>query len=135
MAKSVKAKKVKTYIEGVDDVIKTLVDMGDAAADVLDSAAMEGAELVLADAKRRVPVDKGKLRDSLIVKKTKVKNPKVKGEYTVTKKSGAQHFAPVELGTSKMAAQPFLRPALDENMGAVAKKVNDTVLKALGRVK
>lgn len=133
MAKKVKMKKLKTYVEGADEVIKMLGDMGDAAAGVLDDAAKAGAELVLESAKNRVPVDTGKLRDSLDLKKSKVKNPKIKGEYYVTKKSGAEHFAPVELGTSKMKAQPFLRPAIDENMSEVAKKVNDVVLKALGR--
>ena len=134
MAKRLKTRIRKTYIEGLPEVEKLFSEMGDAAAEVLDKAAMDGAQIVLNDAKNKVPVDTGKLRDSLILKKSKVKNAKVRGEYYVSKKSGAEHFAPVELGTSKMKAQPFLRPAVDENMGKVAKTINDTVLKAIGRV-
>jgi len=134
MAKRVRVKKLKTYIEGMDEVIKLVQKMGDAAAGALDEACKAGAELVLSEAKQKVPVDTGKLRDSLILKKSKTKNPNIKSEYYVTKKSGAEHFAPVELGTSKMKAQPFLRPAIDENKSGIAKRVNDAMLRAIGRI-
>ncbi len=133
MAKRMRTRIRKTHIEGLAEVQKLFEDMGDAATDVLDKAAKDGADIVFNDAKQKVPVDSGKLRDSLVLKKSKVKNAKVRSEYYVSKKSGAEHFAPVELGTSKMKAQPFLRPAIDENMQAVAKTVNDAVLKAIGR--
>jgi HK97 gp10 family phage protein len=135
MAKRVRVKKLKTYIEGLDEVLKLVEELGDAAADALDKAAKAGADIVLAAAKQKVPVDTGELRDSLILKKSKTKKPNIKSEYYVTKKSGAKHFAPVELGTSKMKAQPFLRPAIDENKRNIAKTVNDEVLKAIGRIK
>jgi HK97 gp10 family phage protein len=134
MAKRVRVKKLKTYIEGMDEVIKLVQEMGDAAAGALDEACKSGADLVLSEAKQKVPVDTGTLRDSLILKKSKTKNPNIKSEYYVTKKSGAEHFAPVELGTSKMKAQPFLRPAIDENKSGIAKKVNDAMLRAIGRI-
>lgn len=134
MAKRVRVKKLKTYIEGMDEVIKLVAELGDAAAEALDKASKAGADMVISDAKRRVPVDTGKLRDSLVLKKSRVKKVKVKSEYYVTKKSGAEHFAPVELGTSKMKAQPFLRPAIDENKNSIAKKVNEEMLKAIGRI-
>ena len=134
MAKRLKTRIRKTYIDGLPEVEKLLSEMGDAAGEVLDKAAMEGAQIVLDDAKNKVPVDTGRLRDSLVLKKSKVKNAKVRGQYYVTKKSGAEHFAPVELGTSKMKAQPFLRPAVDENMYKVAKKINTEVLKAIVRI-
>ena len=134
MAKRVRVKKLKTYIEGMDEVIKLVAELGDAAADALDKASKAGADMVLSEAKQRVPVDTGKLRDSLVLKKSRVKKVKVKSEYYVTKKSGAEHFAPVELGTSKMKAQPFLRSAIDENKNSIAKKVNEEMLKAIGRI-
>lgn len=134
MAKRVRVKQLKTHIDGVDEVIKLVQKMGDAATDALDKAAKAGADIVLSKAKQKVPVDTGKLKDSLVLKKSKVKNANIKSEYYVTKKSGADHFVPVELGTSKMQAQPFLRPAVDENKSSVAKKVNEEILKAIGRV-
>ena len=134
MAKRMRTRIRKTYIAGLPEVQKLFENMGDAAAEVLDNAARDGAEIVFNAAKQKVPVDSGKLRDSLILKKSKIKNAKVHSEYYLSKKSGAEHFVPVELGTSKMKAQPFLRPAIDENMKTVAKTVNDSVLKAIGRI-
>jgi hypothetical protein len=58
----------------MDEVIKLVQDMGDAAAAALDKASRAGADIVLAQAKQRAPVDTGKLRDSLILKKSKLKN-------------------------------------------------------------
>lgn len=134
MAKRVRVKKLNTYIEGMDEVTKLLQDLGDTAIDALDNASKAGADIVLAEAKQKAPVDTGTLRESLILKKSKVKNARVKSEYFITKKSGVAHFAPVELGTSKMRPQPFLRPAIDENKKRLAKKINDTLVKELRRI-
>ena len=134
MARRMRTRIRRTHIEGLAEVQKLFEDMGDAATEVLDNAAKDGAEIVFNDAKQKVPVDSGKLRDSLILKKSKTKNAKVRSQYYVSKKSGAEHFAPVELGTSKMKAQPFLRPAIDENMQTIARTINDSVLRAIGRL-
>lgn len=134
MAKRVRVKKLKTHIEGMDEVLKLVAELGDAASVALDKAAKAGSEIVLSAAKEKVPVDTGELRESLILKKSRVKNPRIRSQYYVTKKSKAAHFAPVELGTSKMKAQPFLRPAIDENKRSIAKTVNDEMLKAIGRI-
>ena len=37
----------------------------------------------------------------------------------------------IEFGTSKMAAQPFLRPAIDDNLDAIDSVVRDAVQKQL----
>ena len=134
MAKRVRVKKLKTHIEGLDEAIKLVEQLGNAAAEALDKASGAGAEIVLAAAKQKAPVDTGLLRDSLTLKKSKVRKPHIKSEHVVTRGKGAAHFAPVELGTSKMKAQPFLRPAIDENKKSVAKVVTDELLKAIGRV-
>lgn len=135
MTRRAKVRKMKTHIEGLDEAKKLMQELGDAAADVLDQAARSGAEIVLAEAKKKAPVDTGTLRDSLLIKKSKLKNPHIKSQYYVTKKRGVDYFVPVELGTSKMKAQPFLRPAVDENTRTVAKKINAEILKAIGRIK
>ncbi|NTW70676.1 MAG: hypothetical protein HGA49_00325 [Eubacteriaceae bacterium] len=135
MAKRSRIRKVITHIEGMEEVLKLLTDLGDAAEEVLDSAAKSGAEIVLASAKEKVPVDSGKLRDSLVLKRAKVKNAKVMGVYTISKTGGLEYFAFVELGTSRMKARPYLRPAVDENIKNVADKINEEVLRSLGRIK
>jgi len=58
-------------------------------------------------AKRIVPVDSGELHDSI---HTEVSD---EGMFVV---ADADHASHVELGTSKMAAQPYLRPALYTNL-------------------
>jgi HK97 gp10 family phage protein len=60
---------------------------------------------VLNEAKNLAPVDIGKLRDSIIKKDTE-------NEFKKEIVSEADYSLYIELGTSKQAAQPFLRPAL-----------------------
>lgn len=59
---------------------------------------------VVDSAKRIVPVDTGELHDSI---HSEVSSD---GMYVV---ADADHASHVELGTSKMPAQPYLRPALN----------------------
>lgn len=98
---------------------------------VLNSALMSGARLIVADAKLRVPVRTGELRRNI-----RARTVKPEGRHTATvivgvrkltkkqlfklrkKKSRANASDPyywrfVEMGTSKMSARPFLRPAFE----------------------
>lgn len=83
----------------------------DAAAKLQDLGDEYVASVVLpkveAHAKRIVPVDSGELHDSI---HTEVSE---EGMFVV---ADADHASHVELGTSKMAAQPYLRPALYTNL-------------------
>jgi len=43
-------------------------------------------------------------------------------------------YAPyVEMGTRRMSAQPYLRPALDENKARIEKLIGDAIGKAVGK--
>ena len=72
---------------------------------------LSGAEVVFALSQDDVPVDTGELRDSGEVKQSG-------DDATVT--YTADHAMPVEFGTSKMAAQPYLRPAIDNHKKVTA---------------
>lgn len=75
--------------------------------------------LVQGDAINRCPVDTGTLRASIA---TEVKDK------TATVGTNVHYAAYVEYGTVKMKAQPYLRPALDENkdeLGILAQKILD----------
>lgn len=125
----------KTYIEGLEQVQKAFEEIGEAAAQILDKATFDGAKIVLDAAKDKAPVKTGELKESLILKKAKVKDKNRRCQYYVTRQKGkAPHFAPVELGTSKMEARPYLRPAFDENTSRVAREINKAILKAAGRI-
>lgn len=56
-------------------------------------------------ARERVPVDTGALRDSI--------EATVEGD-TLTVGSSKEYALPVETGTYKMAARPYLKPAMTE---------------------
>ena len=77
---------------------------------------VEGAEIIVKYSKKLTPVDTGNLRDSQKVVKTKEgAEIQVNADYA---------FA-VEFGTSKMEAQPFLRPAIDKHMKQVIVAMHD----------
>jgi HK97 gp10 family phage protein len=116
------------------------------AAEVVAQAARKAFEPVLAAARSGAPVDTGLLRDSL---KLQVVRPKGGGAVVqvglkVTSGPGSQkpgrkalppsrrwHF--VEFGTRKMAAHPFLRPALESNAQAVLDILRGELAKGIAR--
>lgn len=82
-----------------------------------------GARVVETHAKVMCPVDTGALRNSIMVDEV-TPDRAVIAPHT----DYAEH---VEFGTSRMAAQPYLRPALDEHegeiLGAIEAAVRDFV--------
>lgn len=98
-------------VTGVEDTIQRIRNIRNEAIRNLSVATLAGATVVNDDAKARAPVRTGNLRRSI--------HPEL-GEYSserVTVWVGTDvEYAPyVEMGTSKQAAQPYLRPALNEN--------------------
>ena len=69
---------------------------------------------VMERAKEYCPVDTGRLRDSITYET---------GDMSVAVGSDVEYAAYVELGTSKMAAQPYLRPALEESGKDIAEEL------------
>lgn len=82
-----------------------------------------GARVVETHAKVLCPVDTGALRNSIMVDEV-TPNRAIIAPHT----DYAEH---VEFGTSRMAAQPYMRPALDEHeseiLGAIEAAVRDFV--------
>lgn len=106
------------------------------------------AGLVYASAVARVPVETGLLKSQVITKRIppgQASSLGVTSMHIVTVRQGrkrrkagketqsAPHAHLIEHGTVKMAPQPFLRPALDENVSAatdaMAQVVRNGVLK------
>lgn len=80
------------------------------------STVMEGAKIIADEARRLVPVDTGALKAS-------IKERLDSGGSTYAEASilvGEYYGVFVEFGTSKMAAQPFLRPAFANKSDAAA---------------
>lgn len=92
----------------VSDLLEIREDNAQRIADAIDQAlarALEGVGLVAEGyAKKACPVDTGRLRNSI----THQVRPSEKSVYIGTNVEYAPY---VELGTSRMKPQPFLRPA------------------------
>jgi len=78
-----------------------------------------GARIAETWAKLLCPVDTGFLRNSITVDEVTPQDA-ILGPHT----DYAEH---VEFGTSRMAAQPYMRPALDEHENEIVAAVSDTV--------
>lgn len=89
----------------------------------------KAGELVAARARNKVPVNTGKLKSTIRVTRLKG-DPKLNirvyagdrvkgGSRNKGAERGAFYAHMVEFGTAKMAARPFLRPALNEVKGQI----------------
>lgn len=105
MAKS-GVKVVKTNVKEVLDAL---------SGDRMARAVMAGAYVFEGAAKMLTPIDTGNLVNSI---KTELVSS---DETSATAETGTGvEYAPhVEFGTKKMQAQPFFRPAWDENLDAI----------------
>lgn len=105
-------------VEGVPQVLRKFSELsGRAQRAVVRDALRSSARVVAAKAKQRVPVRTGLLRKSITF------NVSVKGASQAHALVGYRrkvfYGRFIELGTSKMSAKPFLRPALDESHGEI----------------
>lgn len=86
--------------------------------------AMRKATLIVqADAKRKAPVDTGRLRASITPEIRATPGSGIRGVV-----GSVVVYAPYqEFGTKRMAAHPYLYPAFDENKDRIAKIISDAV--------
>jgi HK97 gp10 family phage protein len=80
----------------------------------------KAGELVAARARMKVPVLTGSLKNSIRVRRLKGDPKQDVRVYAGSRDKGGPFYAHmVEYGTVKMAAKPFLRPALNESKAAI----------------
>lgn len=79
---------------------------------------LKGAEVILTYAQTLCPVDTGELRESGYLR--------IQGNY-VEIGFDKEYASYVEYGTSKMEAQPYLRPALDESEEEALNAIVDSI--------
>jgi len=78
------------------------------------------AEVIAEDARRRVPVDSGKLKSTIRVTRLKGDPRRNVRIYAGNrKKQGAFYAHMIEFGTVKMKAKPFLRPAVNASKAKI----------------
>jgi len=87
----------------------------------VDEILKEGAERILSDARANVPVKTGTLQREIEVKVSKYDGYIVQAQGP---KNYDRYYASfVELGTWKMKARPYLRPALKKNKGWIKNEI------------
>lgn len=122
-------------IKGLEGLIKTLNALPDKLEKkVIRAAVRKGANVVRDKARQLVRKDTHNLEKSINTYGIKIAGKiafRVSLKQRKTKKSKDPYYGYyLELGTSKMAASPFMRPALDESEGEVLDTViNEVKLK------
>jgi HK97 gp10 family phage protein len=128
-------------IKGGPELARKLGRLSDAAAgDALEQALTAGALLVRDDAQEKAPYRTGTLRKSIHTETRE----KTRTQVTVVVGTDVPYARRQELGFSgidslgrkyNQPARPYLRPALDENKGAVAREVGEALRDLLRRVR
>ncbi len=121
-------------IEGIAEVRKQFRAMKDSAQPgIIRSGLRASVKPIVTDAKERAPVDTGRLRKAIKVSVDRSRDRKsMVAKIGFDKKAWYGVF--VEMGTAKMAAQPFLRPAMASKKGEVAKAFFAGVLKRIEKI-
>lgn len=124
---------VRVELVGDRELVEKLRSLaGEVAGQVLAEAAAEGAAHVQEAASRKTPRRTGKLRQNIGRELVLVSGERAEVDVGPLKEAFYGIF--LERGTRKMAARPFLRPALDENADAVKRAVGERVREAIRRV-
>lgn len=101
---------------------------------IMTGATRASANVVSNEAKRLVPVDEGTLKKSIGITKRKSKNKSIVS-FSVSPRKGGKNDGFygifIELGTSKMVAKPFLRPAADNTLEETLQASKDYISKRL----
>lgn len=95
-----------TNVIGFQLMQKTINDLPKSTQRVWRKEAVKHVRMVLKDAKANAPVRTGHLRSQIVV----VENLESTNEFGIV--AAADYSGFVEYGTSKMQAQPFIRPAI-----------------------
>jgi len=122
--------KNKIQVIGGERVDRALAALGEAASDVLEQAAQAGAEPVRESAERLAPELTGKLSESIVQVILELSDSEV--EIAVGPDKEAFWGLYQEFGTPHHPAQPFLRPAFDENQERILEAIADELRKELG---
>ena len=106
-------------IEGDDEIVSAFERIADALTRNIASALREAADLIVSNAQANAPVDTGFLQDNIQI--TSESDTSI----TVTSEAGYSGF--VEYGTSRMSAQPFFEPAIEEARSEIEQIFRDAI--------
>jgi len=131
--------KSQTTVEGLDELIKECKKLGDDAVPFIKKVSDKIGNKILDRARQLVPVDTGKLKNSLYLKKPTNKKLNIYSLVGIGKE--ALYGIPLELGHKlvffgkktglKVKERPFLRPAADENKEYAVQEIANAMNEAL----
>ena len=116
---------------GDEDLVRNLRRFEDETRDALGPAVLAGAELVAENAGVRAPRRSGYLATHMVAEIIESNEAQAMAAAGPEEKAFWGFFQ--ELGTRHHPAQPFLRPALDENADRVAKTISDALRAVMER--
>jgi HK97 gp10 family phage protein len=126
--------KVEFTIKGAKEMEALLKKLGPVLASKIgDQALRAGAKVIVAEAKRLVPVRTGALRDSITIMVRKPRNDKQRIVLMGFKRTASWRAHFVEFGTSHSAAKPFMRPAMDSKVGEALEEMGKVMARGLAR--
>ncbi len=126
-------------LSGFKELASALRELGPRVArNTLRRAVSAGAARVRDTAKVYAPVDTGEMRRDIMIKRERDTKGEMSAKYSVFVRSGKKsrlsgkgrnvdkdswYWRLVEFGTSKMAAQPFMRPAFESEKEDAVKDI------------
>ena len=114
-------------IKGLDSLMHKLDRMGGNVLDALEKATKQTALAAQADARDNAPVDTGNLKQSISTEHERSTEAATSTVYT-----NVEYALYQEMGTVKMAAHPYMMPALNANKSTfeqLARKELETAIK------
>jgi HK97 gp10 family phage protein len=134
---------IEVKIEGLDALRERLLALPkEMQQGPVKAATRAAAKVVARAAKRRAPIDSGVLEKAIYVTRSKSGSSDVQEMAIVGVRFGrkyqrrgmdAWYWRFLEFGTSKMPAQPFLRPAFVETRAQQLQAMRDALIKGLDR--
>lgn len=124
----------KIQMEGLDDYMKRLKDLGASVEGSIKRAVYPAAGMVIEAIKANTPVDTGGLRDSAALRTFKDENGFVFTEVTFDGYDERGHPNPVkarvlESGSSTRQKHPFIRPAVNRVKAQAEAMIADEFVK------
>jgi len=137
----------KTEIKGLQEMLATFKALpAEFRGRPVQTALRRATKIAQEDAIARAPQDDGRLKENIKLRRVSEKNRtredgdeayEVYVRRSPRKKrddpSNAWYWRFVEFGTQHQAAQPFLRPAIENNQGAMRVEYTDTFKRLLDR--
>ncbi len=116
-------------VDGISELQAKFKNLNNELQTALSQAVSAGAAVVERSAKEKVRVDTGRLRNSIREMQKFESSGKVESQVGTDVEYGPAN----EFGTPRMQAQPYLRPAVDENTAEIEAAIEAKIKAILAR--